>query len=106
MLCYVSCASVTLPQLCFFKKALKSLEAIEPHVRLVAEQKHIDYQFSGLKYDGVDINDDDDERGSDGDDDTDYGSEKYEDRELSFDYGRNGPVPGVTTLKTSMEVQL
>ncbi|KAI3727774.1 hypothetical protein L6452_16394 [Arctium lappa] len=32
-------------QMCFFRKALKSLEAIEPHVKSTTEQKHIDYHF-------------------------------------------------------------
>ncbi|XP_071702290.1 uncharacterized protein At2g33490-like [Rutidosis leptorrhynchoides] len=41
-------------QMCFFRKALKSLEAIEPQVKLTAEQQHIDYQFSGLDDDDRD----------------------------------------------------
>ena len=36
-------------QLCFFKKAVKSLETVEPHVKSVTEQQHIDYHFSGLE---------------------------------------------------------
>ncbi|KAE8705068.1 Shikimate kinase, putative isoform 1 [Hibiscus syriacus] len=39
-------------QLNFFKKGLKSLEAVEPHVRQVTEQQHIDYQFCGIEDDG------------------------------------------------------
>ncbi|GMH15099.1 hypothetical protein Nepgr_016940 [Nepenthes gracilis] len=35
-------------QLSLFRKALKSLEAVEPHVKSVTEQHHIDYHFSGL----------------------------------------------------------
>ncbi|KAL0421609.1 UNVERIFIED_CONTAM: hypothetical protein Slati_3183800 [Sesamum latifolium] len=88
-------------QLYFFKKALRSLEAIEPHVRMLAEQLHIDYQFSGLKDDGHDIYDDDDE--SDGDDETEDGSETHDEGELSFDYGQNGPVQDVSSSKNSME---
>lgn len=38
-------------QLNFFRKGLKSLEAVEPHVRLVTEQQHIEYEFSGLEDD-------------------------------------------------------
>lgn len=91
-----------LQQLYFFKRAARSLEAIEPHVRLLAEQLHIDYHFSGLKDDGHEIYDDDDE--SDGDDDTEDGSETHDDGELSFDYGQNGPLQEVSTLKNSMEV--
>ena len=36
-------------QLCFFKKAVKSLETVEPHVKSVTEQHHIDYQFIGIE---------------------------------------------------------
>ncbi|KAJ8432711.1 hypothetical protein Cgig2_009769 [Carnegiea gigantea] len=35
-------------QLNFFKKGLKSLEEIDPHVKLVTEKQHIDYQLGGL----------------------------------------------------------
>ncbi|KAJ8751977.1 hypothetical protein K2173_000723 [Erythroxylum novogranatense] len=63
-------------QLNFFRRGLKSLEAVEPHVRLVTEQQHIDYQFSGLE---------DDSR-NDGEDDSGNGDNVYESRELSFDY--------------------
>ncbi|KAL0385300.1 UNVERIFIED_CONTAM: hypothetical protein Sradi_2924300 [Sesamum radiatum] len=89
-------------QLYFFKKALRSLEAIEPHVRMLAEQLHIDYQFTGLKDDGHDIYDDDDE--SDGDDETEDGSETHDEGELSFDYGQNGPLQEVSSSKNSMEL--
>ncbi|XP_011086852.1 uncharacterized protein At2g33490 [Sesamum indicum] len=89
-------------QLYFFKKALRSLEAIEPHVRMLAEQLHIDYQFTGLKDDERDIYDDDDE--SDGDDETEDGSETHDEGELSFDYGQNGPVQEVSSSKNSMEL--
>ncbi|XP_020246385.1 uncharacterized protein At2g33490-like isoform X2 [Asparagus officinalis] len=64
-------------QLNFFRKGLKYLEDVEPHVKIVAEHEHIDYQFSGLE-------DDDTE------DDGDYYSyDENEDGELSFDYGQN-----------------
>ncbi|XP_042969340.1 uncharacterized protein At2g33490 isoform X4 [Carya illinoinensis] len=66
-------------QLNFFRRGLKSLEAVEPHVRWVTEQQHIDYQFSGLE-------DDDVEDGEDGEDD---GENSYSAGELSFDYRRN-----------------
>ncbi|CAA6664009.1 unnamed protein product [Spirodela intermedia] len=77
-------------QLNFFRKGIKSLEAIEPHVKMVAEKQHIDYQFSGLEdYETEDENEDDtynDDTGvEDGSDGTDNG-------ELSFDYGQNEPV--------------
>ncbi|XP_011036141.1 PREDICTED: uncharacterized protein At2g33490-like isoform X2 [Populus euphratica] len=83
-------------QLYFFKKALKSLEAVEPHVKLVTEQQHIDYQFSGLDDDGRDDVDDDDE---------DY-DDANDDGELSFDYGQNDQEQEVSTPKKSMELDL
>ncbi|KAL3820319.1 hypothetical protein ACJIZ3_006224 [Penstemon smallii] len=111
------------------QKALRSLEAVEPHVRLVAEQQHIDYQFSGLKDDGVGIyeydddddgesdsggdsdtedgsetHDDDGESDSGGDSDTEDGSETHDDGELSFDNGQIGPVQESSALKSSMEL--
>lgn len=56
-------------QMCFFRKALKSLEAIEPHVKSTTEQQHIDYHFSGLEDDDRDsvflTDDENDEDGSD-----------------------------------------
>jgi hypothetical protein len=60
-----------------FRKGLKSLEAVEPHVRLAAEQQHIDHQFSALEEDYYveDENEDDYNDSHDG--------------ELSFDYGEN-----------------
>lgn len=92
-----------LQQLSFFRKAVKSLESIEPHVRLVAEQQHIDYQFSGLKDDELEIYGDD-ETDSDEDDDTEDDSETNDDGELSFEHGQNGPTQEASTLKHPMEV--
>ncbi|KAF8108833.1 hypothetical protein N665_0104s0147 [Sinapis alba] len=67
-------------QLCFFKKALNSLEEVEPHVQMVTESQHIDYHFSGLEDDdgddGIENNDEDD-------------SEVNDDGELSFEYRVN-----------------
>ncbi|OMO85461.1 hypothetical protein CCACVL1_10161 [Corchorus capsularis] len=78
-------------QLNFFRKGFKSLEAIEPHVRQVTEQQHIDYQFSGLE-----------------DDDGDDGEIAYdpnEDGELSFDYRVNEKALDVASAsRNSMEV--
>ncbi|PPD94787.1 hypothetical protein GOBAR_DD08180 [Gossypium barbadense] len=36
-------------QLNFFKKALKSLEEVEPYVQKITEKQHIDYHFHGLE---------------------------------------------------------
>ncbi|KAI9398308.1 hypothetical protein POPTR_003G166300v4 [Populus trichocarpa] len=81
-------------QLCFFKKALQSLEAVEPHVKLVSEQQHIDYHFSGLDDDGRDY-----------DDDEDY-DDAIDDGELSFDYGQNDQEQEVSKSIKSMELDL
>ncbi|KAG0462753.1 hypothetical protein HPP92_021229 [Vanilla planifolia] len=71
-------------QVNFFRKGLKSLELIEPHVKFVAKQHHIDYSFSQLE-------DDDSHHYGDGDlsyDSSDVG-------ELSFDYRLNEKVDDV-----------
>ncbi|AQK52724.1 hydroxyproline-rich glycoprotein family protein [Zea mays] len=65
-------------QLSFFRRGLKCLEALEPHVKAIAERQHIDYQFSGLE----DDESDNDDYSSDQDDCS-------EDGELSFDYEIN-----------------
>ncbi|CAH9080291.1 unnamed protein product [Cuscuta europaea] len=71
-------------QISLFRKALKCLEEVEPHVKWVTEQQHIDYHFSGLE---DDIKDDD--AVNDGDDDVDdhesNGESESHDGELSFD---------------------
>ncbi|XP_028803346.1 uncharacterized protein At2g33490 isoform X2 [Neltuma alba] len=85
-------------QLHFFKKALQSLETVEPHVKSVTEQQHIDYPFSGLE----------DDDGDDGDD-GEYDDESYDendDGELSLDYGQNGQDQDVSTLQNSKEEKL
>ncbi|XP_057508799.1 uncharacterized protein At2g33490-like isoform X2 [Actinidia eriantha] len=81
-------------QLCFFRNGLKTLEAIEPHVKLVTEQKHIDYKFSGLE-DGDDDSGDSEEEE---DDDSDYNVQ--DDGELSFDYGQNDGGQNVVSTST------
>lgn len=83
-------------QLCFFKKAVKSLETVEPHVKSVTEEQHIDYHFSGLE-------EDDGDEGDDEDDDND-GYDENDDGELSFDYGQNEQELDVSTSRNSMEV--
>ncbi|CAJ1845206.1 unnamed protein product [Sphenostylis stenocarpa] len=81
-------------QLCFFKKAVKSLETVEPHVKSVTEQQHIDYQFSGLE----------EEDGYEGDYGDDDGGGGYDDGELSFDYGQIEQDQEVSTSQNSMEL--
>lgn len=61
-----------------FRKGLKSLEAVEPHVRLAAEQQHIDHQFSALEEEDYYVEDENDDEYNDS-----------HDGELSFDYGEN-----------------
>ncbi|XP_072951928.1 uncharacterized protein At2g33490-like [Typha angustifolia] len=85
-------------QLSFFRKGLKCLEAVEPHVKAVAEQQHIDYQFSGLE--------DDDDSENDDDDDDYYGNDQSDDGELSFDYEIEERDRETLTSRKSMEVDL
>lgn len=80
----------------FFRKALKYLEEIEPHVKLVTEQQYIDYHFSGLE------DDDGEDAVNDGDHDSKDDSESH-DGELSFDHGQNEPE---YVSANSMEVRL
>ncbi|ESW33657.1 hypothetical protein PHAVU_001G088100 [Phaseolus vulgaris] len=83
-------------QLNFFRKGLKSLEAVEPHVRMVAERQHIDYQFSGLE----------DDAGEDGNNDDSNDFDVIEGGELSFDYRSNKQGPYiVSTSPNSSEVE-
>ncbi|XP_062156295.1 uncharacterized protein At2g33490 isoform X2 [Alnus glutinosa] len=94
-------------QLCFFKKAVKTLEAVEPHVKLVTEQQHIDYQFSGLNDgdEGDDDGDDDDYNSDDDDDDDDDDDyDENDDGELSFDYGQNDHEHDIPTSQKLMEL--
>ncbi|KAI3720465.1 hypothetical protein L6452_21383 [Arctium lappa] len=89
-------------QMCFFRKALKSLESIEPHVKLVTEQQHIDYQFSGLEDDDRDsvfLTDDEDDE-----DESDDDHYMHEDGELSFDYQRSDQKNEVSSSENSMEL--
>ncbi|KAK1294467.1 Uncharacterized protein QJS10_CPA16g00881 [Acorus calamus] len=80
-------------QLNFFQKGLKSVEAVEPHVKLVTEQQHIDYQFIGLEDNDADEGDDD------------YGHDPTDEGELSFDYGKNDQdQEAISTLRNSMEL--
>lgn len=64
-------------QLSFFRKGLKSLELIAPHVKAITEQQHIDYHFRGLEDDYTDFDDDA----------FSFSSDSSNDGDLSFDYG-------------------
>ncbi|KAK7304264.1 hypothetical protein VNO77_45131 [Canavalia gladiata] len=83
-------------QLCFFKKAVKSLETAEPHVKSVTERQHIDYHFSGLEEDDGDEVDYGDDDGG--------GYDENDDGELSFDYGQVEQDQDVSTSQNSMEL--
>ncbi|KAL3640025.1 hypothetical protein CASFOL_014993 [Castilleja foliolosa] len=63
-------------QLNFFRRGLQSLEAVEPHIRNVAEKQHIDYELSESN---------DGEEGGDGEN----SFETNEDGELSIENGQN-----------------
>lgn len=85
-------------QLCFFKKAVKSLETAEPHVKSVTDQHHIDYHFIGIE--GEDEDEDED-----GDvDHDDESHDENDDGELSFDYAQNECEQDVSTFENSMKV--
>lgn len=82
-------------QLSFFRKGIKSLEAVEPHVKLIAEKQHIDYQFSGLE---------DYETDSDNNDES--VNDRHDDGELSFDYGQTEQGADIVSAsRNSMEVK-
>ncbi|KAI3812394.1 hypothetical protein L1987_17101 [Smallanthus sonchifolius] len=94
-------------QLNLFRKALKSLEAIEPHVKSTTEQQHIDYHFSGLE----DDDDDDDDRDSvflsddeDEEDDSDYNNDTFEDSELRIDPCMSVRKNEVSTSRNSVQL--
>lgn len=83
-------------QLNFFKRALKSLEDVEPQVQFIAVQQHIDYPFNGLEDDEGDEMDDDQ-------DDDSY--DTHDDGELSFDYGQSDQAPLTdSNIRHSMEL--
>lgn len=64
---------------------------VEPQVKTVANQHHIDYNVNDLEDDG-----------SDNDDDNTYGSD---DEELSFDYQKNFlEENGVSTFRNTIGV--
>ncbi|KAK7390691.1 hypothetical protein VNO78_18699 [Psophocarpus tetragonolobus] len=80
-------------QLCFFKRAVKSLETAEPHVKSVTEQHQIDYHFIGIE-------------GEDEDEDDEDSHDEIDDGELSFDYAQNEHEQDVSTLENSMKENL
>ncbi|XP_059639139.1 uncharacterized protein At2g33490-like isoform X2 [Cornus florida] len=80
-------------QLNFFRKGLQYLEAVEPHIKLVTEKQHIDYQLSGL----------DDGEGGEDEGVNSYGT--TDDGELSFDYRQNKQgLDAVSISRNSMEL--
>ncbi|KAH0973062.1 hypothetical protein GBA52_025218 [Prunus armeniaca] len=86
-------------ELNFFRKGLKSLEAVEPHVRFITEEQHIEYQFSGLEDDGGDDGEDN------GEDNGENSNDSNEDGELSFNYRSSKQGIDITSAsRNSMEV--
>ncbi|WOL17969.1 hypothetical protein Cni_G26762 [Canna indica] len=84
-------------QLNFFRKGVKSLEGVEPHIKVVAEQQHIDFQFIGLEDDRLEEYGNAEYDDFDDDDDDDDG-------ELSFNYGRHDRHHDVGSFsRSSME---
>ncbi|KAJ6832064.1 uncharacterized protein M6B38_345375 [Iris pallida] len=79
-------------QLNFFRKGVKSLELVEPQVKVLADQQHIDYQFSGLE---------DDNTGEE--DDNGYVFDDNDDDELRFNYIQNIQGHGVSLSRNSTE---
>ncbi|XP_015692276.1 uncharacterized protein At2g33490-like isoform X2 [Oryza brachyantha] len=79
-------------QLSFFRRGLKYLEALEPHVKAVAEEQHIDYPLNGL---------DDD---TDNDECSSYQGNQSDDSELSFDYEINNRVKEFPASRSSMDL--
>ncbi|PKA47604.1 Uncharacterized protein AXF42_Ash014800 [Apostasia shenzhenica] len=66
-------------------RGVKSLELIEPHVKAIAEQQHIDYHFRGLEDDYTDFNYD---SGC-------FTCDSSDDGELSFDYELNEQIDNI-----------
>ncbi|KAE8736372.1 somatic embryoproteinsis receptor kinase 1-like [Hibiscus syriacus] len=98
-------------QLNFFKKALKSLEEVEPHVQKITAKQHIDYHFRGLEDDGENGDHDenyennDDDESSEDDDDDDDDADDHHDGELSFDNRQNDQHQNIfSTSQHSMEL--
>ncbi|KAI0489338.1 hypothetical protein KFK09_029180 [Dendrobium nobile] len=80
-------------QLNFFRNGVKSLEIVEPHVKALAEQRHIDYDFI--------VSEEDDSEDGEG---NNYCYDVNEDSKLSFDYGQNEHIHGLgSTNKNSAE---
>ncbi|KAL9246604.1 hypothetical protein vseg_020120 [Gypsophila vaccaria] len=93
-------------QLSFFKKAVKSLEAVEPHVKLVTQQQHIDYQFSGLEDEESEDGEDEDANDYDGDenDDDSDASSVEDDVELTYDYrNKASQFNKLSSVKNTMQ---
>lgn len=78
-------------QLNFFRKGLQSLEAVEPHIKNVADKQHIDYELCEPN------------EGQEGDEGNSF--ESNDDGELSFDYRQNkNDLDNVYSMRNSMEM--
>ncbi|XP_057542006.1 uncharacterized protein At2g33490-like [Amaranthus tricolor] len=91
-------------QLSFLRKAVKTLEAVEPHVNLVTQQQHIAYPFIGREDEESEDAEDDD--CSEEDDYSSASSGEYEE-ELRYDYQHNNrQLSFVSAPKNTLEVNL
>ena len=89
-------------QLSFLRKAVKTLEAVEPHVNLVTQQQHIAYPFIGREDEESEDAEDDD--CSEEDDYSSASSGEYEE-ELRYDYQHNNrQLSFVSAPKNTLEV--
>ncbi|KQJ99620.1 uncharacterized protein At2g33490 [Brachypodium distachyon] len=80
-------------QLSFFRRGLKCLESLEPHVKAIAEKHHIDCQFVGLE-----------DNESDNDGSSSYQDTCSDDGELSFDYEINDRDQALIGSRGSMDL--
>lgn len=80
-------------QLSFFRRGLKCLEALEPHVKAIAEKHHIDYQSISLE-----------DCDSDNDGSSSYKESCSDDGELSFDYEINDTDQDFIASRGSMDL--
>ncbi|KAM0905420.1 hypothetical protein ACQ4PT_017395 [Festuca glaucescens] len=80
-------------QLSFFRRGLKCLEALEPHVKAIAEKHHIDYQSISLE-----------DNESDNDGSSSYKESCSDDGELSFDYEINDTDQDFIASRGSMDL--
>uniref|UniRef100_A0A2N9HP41 BAR domain-containing protein n=1 Tax=Fagus sylvatica TaxID=28930 RepID=A0A2N9HP41_FAGSY len=91
-------------QLNFFRRGLKSLEAVEPLVRRVSEQHHIDFQFSGLEEDYGDDGENSYNPNDDGELSFDKRSNKLDGGSMDVDEaGHSFPQPSTENAEMNLD---